>query len=235
MVVPGAALVVVVAGRAVVVVRDDDDNDARGVVRAVGLSTEGLVVRGRFVAAAVVEAVGRAVVVLPGDALVAVLAVNVVRRAVDFLFSSPDVTDESSGSASDAVALEANPVFRTAEPGAGRVGGLFRLDPTAVVREVELAGVLDVVVGRAVLDAVGRRAAAPAPTTVVGRRGGTGSLELEAMVRRAGEAGVADARDVFRGDSAAVVVVVVDSWPACEASLGESMLAAARAMARRDY
>lgn len=233
----------VVDGRAVVVVRVDDDKDARGVARAAALSTEGRVVRGRFAAVAV-DAVGRVVVVFAGEDLVAELEASVVRRAAGFLFSSPDVTDERSGSASEAVVLDANAGFRTTVPGAGRVGGLFKLDPAVDVRVVELEGGFDAVVAvRVVLDAAGRRAAAPAPMTVVGRRGGTGSFavdeEFEAILRRAGEAGeagveeVARARLVFLG---VVVDVDVDSSP--EASLaigggggGESM-AAARALAR---
>lgn len=204
---PGAALVVVViAGRAVVVLRVDEESEARGAVRDAGPSTEGRVVRGRFTAAVVVEAAGRVVAGFAGDDLVAVLVANVVRRAVGFLFSSPDVTDDKSGSASDAVALWVRPAFLTTVPGAGRVGGLFKLDPVAGVRVVELESGFDAVEGaRAVLVAAGRRAA-PVPTTAVGRRGGTGSLELEAILRRAGEAGVVLARDLSWGASAADVV-----------------------------
>lgn len=213
---PGAALavVVVVAGRAVAVVRVEDDREARGAARDVGPSTEGRVVAGRF-AAAVAAAAGRVVVGRAGDR-VAAPAARAVRRTEGFLFSSPDVTEDRSGSASDAVALEASPVLRTVVPGAGRVGGLLRLEPAVVVREAAPESGLDAaaavrVVLVLVLVAAGRRTAAPAPTT--GRRGGTGSLEvvdeaLEAILRRvAGDAGAAGLRAVLGGDAGGAVVV----------------------------
>ena len=208
-----------VAGRVVVVGRVDDDNEVRGVARA-GLSMEGRVVAGRFAAVAV-EAAGRVVAGLAGDALEAVLEASAVRRTEGLLFSSPDVTDERSGSVSEAEVLEANPVFRTDVPTAGRVGGLLRLEPTAPARAVEVVGTFDaVVVARAVLEEAAGLRAVPAPMTVVGRRGGTVSLDvdgaLEAIFRRAeGEAGVVDVRDVFLG--VPWVAVDVDSEP--EASL----------------
>lgn len=190
-----------VVGRVVVL---DEDSDVRGVAFAAALSTEGRVVRGRFAAAELVVVVGLVVEVFPGEDLVAAVDVNVVLRAAGFLFSSPDVTADSSGSASDVVDLEASPVLLATVPGAGRVGGLFKLDPAVDVRVVELDRGLDVVVeARAVvLDAVGRRAAAAAPVVVVGRRGGTGSFEveedaLEAILRRAGEAGVVVERELL--------------------------------------
>jgi hypothetical protein len=187
--------------------------------------------------------VGRAVAGFPGDDLVAEVEARVVRRAVGLLFSSPEVTEDRSGSASDAVALEANAGFRTTVPGAGRVGGLLKLDPAAEGRAAAPESGFDAVVAaRVVLVAAGRRAAVPAPTTVVGRRGGTGSFGFEAILRRAGEAGVADvarARAVCWGASAGVVVVVDvdagDSSPAGSVATGggggESM-AAARASAQ---
>lgn len=204
----------VVAGRAVAVVRVEEDKDARGVARTVGPSTEGRVVAGRF-AARVAEAAGRVVVGFAGD-LVAAPAARVVRRTEGFLFSSPDVTEDRSGSASEAVGLEANPVFRTVVPGAGRVGGLLKLNPAVAVREVAPDSGFDAavavrVVPVVVVVAAGRRTAAPAPTA--GRRGGIESLEvvegaLEAILRRvAGDAGAAGLRAVLAGDSGGAVVV----------------------------
>ena len=173
----------------------DEDSDVRGAALLAGPSMEGRVVRGRF-AAVVAVVVGRAAIVLPGEDLAAAAGVNVVLRAVGLLFSSPEVTDDRSGSASDAAAdRDTSPVFLAAVPGAGRVGGLFRLDPVAVVREVALESGLDAVVEEALAarDAAGRRAGAEVPLVAVGRRGGIGSLEaegaLEAILRRAGEAG----------------------------------------------
>lgn len=203
---PTAALVVAVEGRAPVV-RVDEASDARGVARAVEASAAGRVVRGRFAAAAVVEgAIDWRDVGLPGDERVAAVDVAGVRRAVvGFLFSSPEVTADSSGSASEAVDLEARPARRTAEPGAGRVGGLFRLDPTVLAREVELAGGLDAPVeARAVLveAVVGRRAPVALVVVVVGRRGGTPSLlaeaALDAILRRTEDVGVEGAGSFFR-------------------------------------
>jgi hypothetical protein len=129
---------------------------------------------------------------------VAVVAAGVRRTAVGFLPSSPDVTDERSGSASEAVDLEANPVRLTAVPGTGRVGGLLKLDPAALIRDVELVVDLDALVGaRAVLvDTVGRRAPTGAVPldVVVRRRGGTPSLlaeaAFEAILRRREDVGV---------------------------------------------
>jgi len=164
-----AVVLVVVAGR-VAVVRVDVESEARGVAREAGPSTEGRVVRGRFA----VEAVGRVVAVavegvFPGDDLTVALEDGVVRRIEGFLFSSPDVTDDSSGSASEEAVLAVNGVLRTTVPAAGRVGGLLKLDPAAG-RAVALdAGFVLEAVEDA--DAAGRRVAADA--TVVGRRGGS--------------------------------------------------------------
>jgi hypothetical protein len=205
--VPGAALVVV-DGRALVVVLVEEASDARGVARVVEASAAGRVVRGRF--AVVVEGARdclELVVVFPGDARVAAAAVpGVLRTAVAFLFSSPEVTEDRSGSASDAVALELIPGLLAAVPGTGRVGGLFRLDPTVLTRDVELVAGLDAVVeARAVLvDVVGRRAPTVAVLlAVVGRRGGTASLlaeepALEAILRRTDDVGVEGAGNFFR-------------------------------------
>jgi hypothetical protein len=229
---PGAALAAVVVGRATAEGRVDVDSDARGVVRAAALSAEGRVVRGRF-AAAVAEAGGRVVevVVFPGDDLVADVDARVVRRATGLLFSSPDVTEDRSGSASEAAALEANAGFRTTVPGAGRVGGLLKLDPAAEARVAVPGSVLDAVVAvRVVLVAAGRRAPVPEPTTAVGRRGGTASFGFEAILRRAGDEGVADGARARAGCwGASAEVVAGDSSPARSVATGgggESMAAA---------
>jgi hypothetical protein len=171
----------------------DEASDVRDAALDAGLSTEGRVVRGRFAGAVVV--VGRAAVVFPGEDLVVAAEANVVLRAVGLLFSSPEVTDDRSGSASDAAAdREAKAVFLATVPAAGRVGGLFKLDPAVAVRVVELEGAFDAAEALAVRDAAGRRAGAEVPLVVVGRRGGIESLEvddaLDAILRRAGEAGV---------------------------------------------
>jgi len=214
----GAALAVV-EGRAPVVLVDDA-SDARGVARVVGASAAGrvLVVRGRFAPAVVEGATDCRDVVFPGDDRVTALGNAGVLRAVDFLFSSPDVTDDRSGSASDAVALEDAPGLLAAVPGAGRVGGLLRLDPTVLTREVELDAGFDAVAveARALLvAAVGRRALAVAlPPTAVGRRGGTGSLlaeaALEAILRRTDDVGVEGAGSFFLCGLASWGVLVLE-------------------------
>jgi hypothetical protein len=206
LVAPGAARVVV-EGR-VLVVLVEGASDVRGVARAVGASAAGRVVRGRFAPAVVEGASDCLDVVLPGDARVAALGKpGVLRTVVGRLFSSPEVTDDSSGSASDAVAREDTPGLLTAEPGAGRVGGLFRLDPTVLTREVELVSGFDAPEMEALavlvvdVDAVGLRALAvtPAPAAAVGRRGGTGSLLEEAIIRRTDDAGVEGAGSFLFG------------------------------------
>lgn len=201
------ALVVVVAGREVVVGLEDAESEARGAERAVEAvagSAAGREASGRFaaVAAAVVEegASDWREKVLPGEARgAAALAVTVagVLRTAGFLFSSPDVSDARSGSASDVV-LEDRPARLAAVPGAGRVGGLFRLDaPSVLVRVLVAVEGLDAplpVEARAVVDggAVGLRALDVVPVAVVvGLRGGTASLDVDAMLRRSsGEGGV---------------------------------------------
>lgn len=225
----GAARVVVV-GR-VVVVLADEDREARGEALAAEPSTDGRVVRGRFAAAAVAEGVGLVAVVRPGEDLVAAVDVNVVRRAAGFLFSSPDVMADRSGSASEAADLETNGALRTVVPGAGRVGGLFKLDPAAAVRADEAIGALDAVVeARAAVvdDAAGRRAAAAAPAVVAGRRGGTASLGVdEAILRRAGDAGVVGGRGLLW--SGAVVARSGGASPGTSlAAARSSAMAAAR-------
>ena len=199
---PGAALVAVV-GR-VVVVLVDGVSDAREAARLVEPSAAGRVVRGRFaVVVVVVEEEGARDgrdVALPGEARAAAPGTCGVLRTTVRLCSSAEVTDDSSGSASDEVDLPTRPARLVAVPGAGRVGGLFRLDPTVLRREVALDSGLDAVVdvdGRVLVeDAAGRRAPAGAvPPVVVGRRGGTGSLEasegaFEAILRRTDDVGV---------------------------------------------
>ena len=201
--VPGAALVVV-EGRAPVVLVDDA-SDARGLAR-VEASAAGRVVRGRLAPAVVEGAIDCLDVVLPGDDRVAALGNAGVLRTVGFLFSSPDVTEDRSGSASEAVDLEAKPVLLAADAGAGRVGGLFKLDPTVLAREVALDSGFDAVAveARALLvAAAGRRAlAVTLPLAAVGRRGGMASLlaepALEAILRRTDDVGVEGAGSFFR-------------------------------------
>lgn len=188
------------------------ESEARGVARVVELSPAAgrVLVRGRFAAA--VDEAAVEVRVVPemevledaGDLVPAAVEDSPVRRTVGFLFSSPEVMEAMSGSDSEAVDLCVRPVRLAVVPGAGRVGGLFRLEPAVPERIVELASGREAVVEALavpVVDVVGRRAeaAVPAAAVVVGRRGGTGSLEeaagaLEAILRRVvveGEAGEA--------------------------------------------
>jgi hypothetical protein len=188
-----AAAGLVAAGRV------DEAREARGAVRVVAVSAGGRVVRGRL--AAVVDVVEGAMdcrdVGLAGDGREAVDDAAGVRRTAVLFFSSPDVTDDRSGSASDAV-FDDEMVLRAVEPGAGRVGGLFRLDPTVLVRDVDVVGAFDTLaLVRAVLvdAAAGRRALAAVPLAAVGRRGGTPSLEADegafaAILRRTDDVGV---------------------------------------------
>lgn len=144
-----------------------------------------------------------------GDGRVA-LAAGALRTVVAFFFSSPDVSDERSGSASDVVLDVEDKAVRLATAAAvavgGRVGGLFRLVPTALVRDVELDGAFVAPVAvRVVLvdDAAGRRAPpAVVALVVVGRRGGTVSFDpeggaLEAILRRTDDVGVEGAGSFF--------------------------------------
>jgi hypothetical protein len=194
--VPGAALAVVV-GRAAVVF-EEEASEERPVARVVECeaSAMGRVVKGRFAAVEEEGASDDLESAFPGGDRIAPVAAGILREA-GFLFSSPEVTDESSGSASEAVDLEVNPPLLAADPGTGRVGGLFRLDPTVLVRETELDDGFDALnEGRAVLAAAaGRRAPTVAvPLVVVGRRGGTASLpaelDCEAILRRTEDVGV---------------------------------------------
>jgi hypothetical protein len=179
--------------------RVDGAREARGAVRVVAASAGGRVVKGRLAAVVVVVegAIDCRDVGLTGDGREAVDDVTGVRRTAVLFFSSPDVTDERSGSASDAV-LEDEMVLRAAVPGDGRVGGLFRMEPLVLVRGVDVVGAFDALVAvRAVLvDAVaGRRALAAVPLAAVGRRGGTASFEADegafaAIFRRTDEVGV---------------------------------------------
>jgi hypothetical protein len=90
-----------------------------------------------------------------------------------FLFSSPEVRDERSCSWSDVVLFEVEVrlVRWVLVVGAGRVGGLFRLDPSVEDLVAEAArGFVVVVEGRMVVVA-GRLAAAPVVAVDRGRRG----------------------------------------------------------------
>lgn len=179
----------VVVGRVVEGLVVEEANDVRGaerVVEAAGaervVEVEAAVrdeVRGRF---AVVEVVDGVIVdlrsdaaVLPGDDLVAAVEVNVVLRAAGFLFSSPEVMEDRSGSASEVADLEVKPARRAAVPGAGRVGGLFKLEPAVLERIVDVPSGLDAVVEAlgVVVVVAGRLAAEVAEEVVGGRRGGT--------------------------------------------------------------
>lgn len=177
-------------------------SEARGVLLVVDASAVGREVNGRFAPAVLKTALGlRSVAaVFPGDDLVAPAEETVVLRAADFLFSSPDVMEAMSGSASEVVDLAASPLL-AAEPGAGRVGGLFKLEPVVLVRNELVRGRDVVAEARAVLAAAaGRRApavAVPVPAVVRGRRGGAFStLDADgvvegAILRRAVDEGVA--------------------------------------------
>ena len=123
--------------------------EARG-ARVVAASAAARVVEGRFAVAVAVAAEDESEGLdagFPGDGRAAAAdATGGLRTGGLFLLSSPDVTDDSSGSWSDAV-LDDEIVLRAAVLGAGRVGGLLMLDPpTALVREVEVAGGLTALV-----------------------------------------------------------------------------------------
>jgi hypothetical protein len=191
----------------------DDARDARSVGRAVEPSPFGRVVRGRFAVGVVegaTECLDVAFVVLVGGDGPAAPGVLGVLRAAGRFFSSPDVTEAISGSASGVV-LDANVVRLTAVPGAGRAGGLLEIEATVLVRVVFKLDATVRVGGRdalaefrasAVDDAVGRRAPAAPPAVVVGRRGGTPSLEAGggafwAILRRTDDVGVEGAGNFF--------------------------------------
>lgn len=188
---------VAIVGRAVAGFDVKDAREARGVARVVVFSALGRdVVDGRF--AEVVEGV---IVDRRSDgvALPAAPAPPMVLRIAGFLFSSPEVTDDSSGSASGGVALDANPVRLAVTPGVARIEGLFKLDPVVERRDVELVRGFDALEGGRVVavdTAAGRRVPAEAVVTFVaaGRRGGTGSFfttedALEAILRRTTDEG----------------------------------------------
>lgn len=138
-------------------------------------------------AGVIVDLRSEALVTFDGEALAAplltllLLSAEARFAASGFLFSSPEVAEERP-SWSEAVALFVNPVLRTAEVAAGRVGGLFRLLPR--VDRVEEVGF--VVAGEAedlavlVLVEGGGRLAAALVMVEVGRRGGMVSLEERA-------------------------------------------------------
>ena len=182
----GLAAVLTVAGR-VVVGREDAPSEARGPAA-----------RGRLAAAVAVVVAGASdcrETALPGDARGAALAAGAARRTAGFRFSSPDVSDDRSGSASDVVFTAA--AERRAEgPATGRVGGLLRLDPPSVLaREPPGGGGRVVLVeARGVADggAAVRRALAAVGAAAEGRRGGTASLGADegAMARAVGVVGV---------------------------------------------
>lgn len=161
-----------------------DAREARGAIRVAEVSALVRdVVVGRLGAAAVLDGViverRSAVEATPeGEDLDAVEDDKVDIRLVwpltpSFLFSSPEVRDERSYSWSDVVLfeVEVRSVRRVPMAGAGRVGGLFRLDPSAEDLVLEAArGFVVVVKGRVVVVA-GRLAAAPVVAVDRGRRG----------------------------------------------------------------
>lgn len=219
--VPGAGRVVAAGLAPVVLV--EAASDARGAARVVDASAAGRVVRGRFAPVVVVGASDCLDAVFPGEDRVAAPGNAGVLRAADLRFSSPDVTDDRSGSASDAVAREDTPVLLAADPGAGRVGGLLRLDPSVLTRDVELGVGFDAVAVEArallVVSAAGRRALAVAlPLAAVGRRGGAGSLPaeaaLDAILRRTDDVGVEGFGSFFRCGLAVWGVLVLEGAPA---------------------
>ena len=171
---------------------EDGAREARGAARVVDASADGRVVKGRFAVVVLPGAMDCLDVGFPGDTRGAAPDVTGARRTAGFLFSSPDVTEERSGSASEVV-RDGSPGLLAAVPGAERVGGLVRLPPTALVRDVELEAGLDALVDAA----AGRRApAAPPPVAVtVGLRGGKASFAPElgvllAILRRTDDEGV---------------------------------------------
>lgn len=168
----------------------DAGREARGVARVVVASALGReVVEGRLTAVVV-----GAMVDLRSDgvALPAAAVPAKLLRTVGFLFSSPEVTEARSGSASPAAAFVPNAVRLAAVPTGARVGGLLRLLPAPARREVLLARGFDALLGGRVVvfvdDAAGARRAAGAALLLVaaGLRGGTGSFlgAEEAILRR---------------------------------------------------
>jgi hypothetical protein len=198
-VVAAAAAGRVVAGRVV-----EADSEAREAAREGVVSVlERDVIPGRFVADVADSVDLRWAAVLLGVARAAALVTVGGRRAVgvDFFLSSPDVTDERSGSASDAFALDVlgGWVGRRARVLAtGRAAGLVVVEAAAPMREAALAGdrvaaveafALALALALAAL-AVGRRTGwAPEVPPKVPRRGGAGpfvvagEVDDEAMMR----------------------------------------------------
>lgn len=192
----------VLLGRAAVVLAEPI-SELRGVVlEVVVVSAVVRELRGRLAAAVALAGVmvdRRSAVVagFPGDALAAAAEDSVVRRAVGFLFSSPEVMEPISTSASDGVERAARPVLRAVAPMAGRVGGLLSVEPVVPARAVALAGGRAAAVGaRAVVEdvAAGRRVLAVEVLALAvdkGRRtepvSGLEAVEeaLEAILRRA--------------------------------------------------
>jgi hypothetical protein len=187
----------VVAGRVV-----EADSEAREAAREGVVSVlERDVIPGRFVADVADSVDLRSAAVLLGVARAAALVTVGGRRTVgvDFFLSSPDVTDERSGSASDAFALGALEGWvgrRARVLAAGRAVGLVVVEAAAPIREAALAGDRVAAVeafafafAPAAL-AVGRRTGwAPAVPPKVPRRGGAGpfvvagEVDDEAMMR----------------------------------------------------
>ena len=187
---------VLTAGRVAVGFEVEGARDVRGVARVAVCSALGReAVDGRF--AAVVE--GAMVDLLSeGVALPAALAPPMVLRTAGFLFSSPEVSDDGSGSASPWALFVPNPMRLAVAPAGARVGGLLRLDPAPARRDVLLASGFDALDGGRVVvfvvdAAAGRRAPAEAvvPLAAAGRRGGTGSFlgALEAIFLRIADEG----------------------------------------------
>ena len=164
----------VAAGRVV-----EAESEARDAVREGGVSMlERDVMPGRFVVGVVVvETEGvrvdlRAAAVLVGVARAAALVTVAGRRTVGvaFFLSSPEVTDDRSGSASEELVFEGWTGRRTKVlAGAGRVAGLL-VEVRVVDVEARGVAVADVVL----VVVVGGRRAVWAPK--VPRRGAAGSL-----------------------------------------------------------
>ena len=136
-----------VAGRLGGAVADGASADLRSVTGA-------LVLDGRADAAADRFDMRRAAVAAPG-----------------FLFSSPEVRADRSGSGSDPEVLEAARVRLAAFPGTGRVGGLLRLEPTVLVRVEEASGLTPSAFAAELDAGTERFADAAVDEAAVGRRG----------------------------------------------------------------
>lgn len=209
----------VVAGRETVGL-EEGAREARDAARVADAdSAAGLEVRGRLAAA--LEAAGASEereVVLPGEERGAAPLPVVVRgaRRTAFLFSSPEVTDERSGSASEAVL---DVVARRAAAAGARTGGLFSVEEAPAVETREEVLVRGAVAGERVLVVeadtlveAGLRAAVLAvlavPAVAGGRRGGSrwSRGAAEAMRRTMDEFGVEGLGKGFLVDVASGVV-----------------------------